>query len=63
MSPKQYARLIRVKKASILMAGNSFMGNIGAVATNLHYYDQSHFIKDFKTVIGQTPSQYLKEQR
>lgn len=29
--------------------------------TDLGYYDQSHFIKDFRTFIGKSPSQYLNK--
>ena len=62
MPPKQYARLIRVKKATIILANENFTGNISRVAAHLNYYDQSHFVKDFKTITDQTPSQFLREQ-
>ena len=32
------------------------------VALEHHYFDQSHFIKDFKSIAGVTPSQYVKQQ-
>jgi AraC-like DNA-binding protein len=31
------------------------------LAVDLGYYDQSHFIKDFKSIVGQTPAEYQKE--
>lgn len=31
------------------------------VALELGYFDQAHFIKDFKAVIGQTPAEYLRQ--
>jgi len=30
------------------------------IATALGYFDQAHFIKDFKAIIGATPSEYVK---
>jgi AraC-like DNA-binding protein len=29
------------------------------LAVDLGYFDQSHFIKDFRSIIGQTPSEYM----
>ncbi len=62
MTPKQYARLIRVKKASLLLLEDDFCGNINQVAASLGYYDQSHFLKDFKQVAGRTPTSFLQQQ-
>ena len=62
LTPKRYARLIRVKKASILMQHEDFDGSIAGVAAALDYYDQSHFLKDFKMVVRKTPTQFLKTQ-
>lgn len=62
MSPKRYARLIRVKKASLLLLEDNFTGNISQVAASLDYYDQSHFLKDFKAVVCRTPSEFLRQK-
>jgi AraC-like DNA-binding protein len=62
LSPKQYARLIRVKKASMYLLDANFKGNIGAIATSLAYFDQSHFLKDFKAVVGKSPTSFLQAQ-
>ena len=32
------------------------------LAMDMGYYDQSHFIRDFKAVIGKTPEVYMKER-
>lgn len=61
-SPKQYARIIRVKKASMSLLDPRFKGQIREVAGQLDYYDQSHFLKDFKAVVRQSPSAFLQEQ-
>jgi len=34
--------------------------NLAALAQNLGYYDQAHFINDFKKLIGRSPAQYVK---
>lgn len=62
MSPKQYARIIRVKKASMYMLDPGFTGNLQTIADALQYYDQSHFLKDFKAVVRQTPTAFLQQQ-
>jgi AraC-like DNA-binding protein len=31
------------------------------LSVELGYYDQSHFIRDFKAIIGQTPQSYVNE--
>lgn len=62
MSPKQYGQVIRVKKASMCLLDPRFRGNIRDIAHRLEYYDQSHLLKDFKAVMGQSPSVYLQKQ-
>jgi len=34
--------------------------NFAELALDLGYYDQAHFIKDFKNIIGLSPEEYLK---
>ncbi len=60
ISPKHYARLIRVKKASILLMDPRFDGVIGRIADSLDYFDSSHFVKDFRNITGLTPSGFLR---
>ncbi len=60
LPPKRYAQIIRVKKASIHLLDPRFKGNISAIASSLDYYDQSHFLKDFKVVMHQTPTEFMK---
>lgn len=62
MSPKEYAQIIRVKKASMYLLDPRFQGNILEVANRLDYYDQSHLLKDFKAVVHQAPSDFLRSQ-
>jgi AraC-like DNA-binding protein len=61
MSPKQYGRLVRVEKARLALKGLN-----GQTATrlgaDLGYYDQSHFIRDFRAVTGMSPSAYRRRK-
>ncbi len=34
-----------------------------SVALGLGYYDQAHFIRDFRALVGRTPAQYARERR
>lgn len=62
LSPKHYARLIRVKKASLLLLDDGFNGNVKEVANKLKYYDQSHFLKDFKDITRRSPTEFLQQE-
>jgi AraC-like DNA-binding protein len=59
LSPKKYAKIIKVN--AILSELGNFDG--GQHLTDLvyayDYFDQSHFIKDFKSIVGKTPTQYF----
>ena len=59
VSPKLYARIRRFGYTCSLMAGNRDADMMKALHRG-GYYDQSHFIKDFKYFSGRTPGQYLK---
>ncbi|RUA22177.1 AraC family transcriptional regulator [Billgrantia gudaonensis] len=54
LSPKRYARLMRIARSRELIKGRD-----GRVLTDTAhaagYYDQAHFIHDFKAVTGLTP--------
>jgi len=40
--------------------GRGKQGNLATLAQNLGYYDQAHFINDFKKLVGHSPAQYAK---
>ena len=44
------------------MLDKNFSGNIGQIAAGLDYHDQSHFLKDFKSVTWQPPTAFLRSQ-
>lgn len=61
VSPKKFQRIIRFEKALMLMQQPNPM-DLTAMAYELGYADQSHFIKDFKTFSGITPSDFRTSQ-
>ncbi len=59
VSPKTYAKIRRFGNTCLLMAGKRNV-NLMDVLYEGGYYDQSHFIKDFKYFSGRTPKKYAK---
>jgi AraC-like DNA-binding protein len=55
-TPKKFATIIRMKSALITMQSPIAEPN----EHQLGYYDQAHFIHDFKKFTGITPEQYLR---
>lgn len=55
-SPKKFASIVRMKHAIHQLAhANSLV----ELSYELGFYDQAHFIKEFKTFTGQTPENYF----
>ncbi len=62
MSPKQLAKVLRLQSALKLLLkqqDNSFT----KIAYEAEYYDQNHFIKDFKEFTGITPKEFLFDEQ
>jgi AraC-like DNA-binding protein len=62
LSPKYYARIIRMAYILNLIAGKK-KADWGALFSECEFYDQSHFIKDFLEFTGRTPQQYIDGNR
>ena len=60
MSPKQLGKVIRLQTA-LKMVLNQQSGNLTNIAHESAYYDQAHFIKDFKKFTGTTPKDFLED--
>ena len=62
ISPKQLGKIIRLQAALKMMLNNK-AENLTQVAYENEYYDQAHFIKDFKEFTGINPKQYLGDDQ
>lgn len=60
VSPKWVLKRYRLQEAAELLAHNPDM-RLADLAIQLHYYDQAHFIRDFTTHLGQSPSRYRQQ--
>ena len=58
LSPKKYARICRFNAVKEALDKNP-RGDWHELVYSFGYFDQSHFIKEFKTLSGKTPRQYL----
>jgi AraC-like DNA-binding protein len=56
-SPKQFSVIVRLKH---LITNYSPPDSLTDAAHNAGYFDQAHFIKDFKLFTGQTPQDFFK---
>ena len=63
ISPKAFQQIHRFQKLSNFLLYNKINLNLTELSYDYHYYDQTHFIKDFKHFSGTTPSQFLKDSR
>ncbi|WP_428622530.1 helix-turn-helix domain-containing protein [Sedimenticola sp.] len=62
ISPKYYARLLRVEQARQLLK-QPVLSNLADVGYGAGFYDQSHFNHEFKTLVGLTPHAYRERKR
>ena len=59
-SPKQLCRAIRLQKTlKTMLDGNKSLTDVGYES---EYYDQAHFIKDFKDFTGVSPKQFYTDK-
>jgi AraC-like DNA-binding protein len=64
LSPKMLARVLRFRRAVRQFDGAaSSPGSWARLAALAGYADQSHFIREFRTLAGLTPAAYLRERR
>lgn len=60
VSPKWVIKRYRLHEAAERLAGGEIV-DWPALAQDLGYFDQAHFIKDFKNIVGTTPADYAKK--
>lgn len=60
LSPKQLSKVIRLQKTLKMLTQNN-TGNLTDIAYENGYFDQAHFIKDFKEFTGVSPKAFYSE--
>ena len=60
MSPKQLSRVVRLQ-ATLKMLDQKSYTSLTSLAYENGYYDQAHFIKDFKEFTGMSPKSFFSE--
>lgn len=61
ISPKHYLRIIRINEVLRLLKDNKAI-DLTSVAYHCGYYDQAHFINDFKNITGEKPSIFVRDK-
>lgn len=62
VSPKWVIQRYRLHEASEQLAASGSI-NQAAIALNLGYSDQAHFVRDFKAIVGVSPAAYARAAR
>jgi AraC-like DNA-binding protein len=60
VSPKWVIQRFRLHEAAEMLDTGT-VSDLTRMALDLGYFDQAHFIKDFKTVVGKTPAEYARQ--
>lgn len=58
-SPKEYARLVRLRQVAYQM--KQAQDSLTGIAHDNHYFDQAHFIHEIRDITGKSPSQLKRE--
>lgn len=61
ISPKQLGKIVRLQ-AALKMLLRKKTETFSQLAYEADYYDQAHFIRDFKAFTGTTPSEFLQDK-
>lgn len=59
-SPSDFKKVKRFREALKNNISKKSKGNLTALSYDLLFYDQSHLIKDFKSLTGLTPKKFFK---
>jgi AraC-like DNA-binding protein len=62
VSPKAVLARYRLQDAAALIDAGA-VGDLAGLAASLGWFDQAHFSRDFRAVVGTTPSAYLQQAR
>src|SRR5262249_29805054 len=61
-TPKTFARMLRFVRAERRLMFDPHT-DLAGLAYDCGYFDQAHFIKDFKAVTGKTPADYARQMQ
>lgn len=61
LNPKKYASIIRF--LNVIKTNSEDKKSMSQIAFDNGYYDQSHFIRDFKSLTGITPKAFFNERK
>jgi AraC-like DNA-binding protein len=62
LTPKMLARIARVQRA-MRAATSQPSRHWSAIAADVGYFDQSHLVRDFRQIVGCTPSEFAARDR
>lgn len=63
LSPKRFARVMRIRQTRDALKQLEAAHSLTQVAHDHGFFDQPHFIREFKSVVGMTPGAYLLRQQ
>jgi transcriptional regulator GlxA family with amidase domain len=63
MTPAQYLKSLRMQRAKELLNDEETFLNVKQIMLRVGVRDQSHFVRDFRELYGQTPAEYRKSVR
>ena len=61
LNPKTYQRIVRFNEILLLIMEKKSIA-WGDICAGCYYYDQSHFIREFKAFCGYSPQEFLVHQ-
>jgi len=62
MPPKQFIKLVKFNRALKFIYDCNGARSLSYIAHEVNYHDQSHFIREFKSISGKTPKEILADQ-
>ncbi len=60
-TPKAMVRILRMRAAAAMVRGSE--ESLTEVALRHGYFDQAHFVRDFRSLVGVTPGAYRRQRR
>lgn len=62
LTPKQYSKIVRINNVRSALKTQDIK-SLTTVGYDFEYYDQAHFIKEFKDIVELTPKEYFRNKR